>query len=153
MAALSIITMGICLTTVWGGLVYHLARLVKNETKTTVKTAQRMPWRCSVDKEIKNVKAVLKSNVYFGGKVISRTFYKENGDRFTLGVITPGTYKFDVGDKEIVRLISGTAEICLPGDANFHQVSEGETFIVPSETDYDIRTYDVVEYLCDYVTE
>ncbi len=39
MAALSIITMGICLTTVWGGLVYHLARLVKNETKTTVKTA------------------------------------------------------------------------------------------------------------------
>ncbi len=36
MAALSIITMGVCLTTVWGGLVYHLARLVRNEAKTAV---------------------------------------------------------------------------------------------------------------------
>ncbi len=36
MAALSIITMGICLTSVWGGLVYHLARLVRNEAKTAV---------------------------------------------------------------------------------------------------------------------
>ncbi len=106
-----------------------------------------------MDKQIKNVDVTLSSNVYFDGKVISRTFYKENGDRFTLGVITPGTYKFDVGDKEIVRLITGTAEVSLPGDNEFHQVSAGETFVVPPESDYDIRTYGVVEYLCDYVTE
>ena len=103
-----------------------------------------------MEKQIENVTAALKSNIYFDGKVISRTFYKENGDRFTLGVITPGTYKFDVGDKEIVNLISGTAEICLPGDDDFHTISEGEIFVVPSQSDYEIRTFGVVEYLCNY---
>lgn len=106
-----------------------------------------------MDKQIKNVIAELKSNIYFDGKVISRTFYKECGDRFTLGVITPGTYKFNVGDKEIVQLISGSAEICLPEDEEFHKVSGGEKFVVSSDSEYDIRTCGVVEYLCDYVKE
>lgn len=102
---------------------------------------------------IEDVEVCLKGNVYFGGRVTSRTFYKKTGERFTLGIITPGEYTFDVGDKEIVKMLNGTAEICLPGESVFHEVKEGETFVIPANSDYQIRTYGIVEYLCDYVIE
>lgn len=39
MAAVSMITMGVCLTSIWGGLVYYIAKLVRNESKATVEVA------------------------------------------------------------------------------------------------------------------
>ena len=35
----------------------------------------------------------------------------------------------------------------------FHEVREGETFIIPADCNYQIRTYGIVEYMCDYVVE
>ncbi len=106
-----------------------------------------------MEDKLKNVEVSLKGNVYFDGRVTSRTFYKEAGERFTLGIITPGSYTFDVGDKEIVTLLQGIAQICLPGESEFHEVREGETFIIPADCNYQIRTYGIVEYMCDYVVE
>ena len=53
----------------------------------------------------------------------------------------------------MVTLIQGNAQICLPGEKEFGEVAEGETFTVPANSDYQIRTYEVVEYICDYVKE
>lgn len=106
-----------------------------------------------MERTLKNVEVVLDGNVYFDGKVTSRTFYRASGERFTLGIITPGSYTFQVGEKEIVKLLRGTVQICLPGECGFQEVAEGETFTVPSDSEYQIRTYEIVEYLCDYVAE
>ena len=104
-----------------------------------------------MEKTLKNVEVALNGNVYFDGKVTSRMCYRASGERFTLGIITPGSYTFQVGEKEVVKLLRGTAQICLPGECEFREVAEGETFTVPSDSEYQIRTYEIVEYLCDYV--
>lgn len=106
-----------------------------------------------MENSLKNVEVVLKGNVYFGGKVTSRTFYRESGERFTLGIITPGSYTFEVGEREVVKLLRGTAQICLPGENEFHEVAEGQTFVITENSEYQIRTYEIVEYLCDYVAD
>lgn len=39
MAAVSMITMGVCLTSIWGGLIYYLTKLIRNEAKNEAKAA------------------------------------------------------------------------------------------------------------------
>lgn len=71
-----------------------------------------------ISKELLDIKVMTKANIYWDGKVISRTYHRKDGSKFTLGVITAGTYIFDVGDKEVVSLIAGEAEIILPEEKN-----------------------------------
>lgn len=106
-----------------------------------------------MEKTLKNTEVTLKGNIYFDGRVTSRTFYRESGERFTLGIITPGSYTFSVGDQEVVKMLQGTAQICLPGESEFHEVAEEESFIVPANSEYQIRTYGIVEYMCDYIAK
>lgn len=46
--------------------------------------------------EFKNVTAVKKANVYFDGKVTSRTIIFKDGERKTLGIMLPGDYEFEL---------------------------------------------------------
>lgn len=103
-----------------------------------------------VEEQMKSVTMLTKANIYWDGKVTSRTGYRQDGSQFTLGIITAGTYTFDVGDREVVKLIAGEAEVRLPGNANWQTVHTPDAFEVPANSQYDIRTYGVVEYLCDY---
>ena len=48
--------------------------------------------------EFKNVTVVKKANVYFDGKVTSRTVLFPDGTKKTLGVMLPGDYEFGTGD-------------------------------------------------------
>ena len=43
---------------------------------------------------IKNVELTKKANVYFDGKVTSRSFVDENGVKKSLGIMMPGEYTF-----------------------------------------------------------
>lgn len=103
-----------------------------------------------VEKTMDNVKLETKANVYFDGKVTSRVAYREDGSRFTLGIITAGSYTFDVGDREGVQLIAGEAEVLLPGQADWQKIVAPDGFGVGPNCSFQIRTTGVVEYLCDY---
>ncbi len=103
-----------------------------------------------VEQNLKNVTVNSKANVYFDGRVTSRTCYREDGTKFTLGIINPGSYIFSVGDREVVHLIAGTAEVLLPNETEWRSVSAPDTFEVIANSNYDIRCYEIVEYLCDY---
>ena len=103
-----------------------------------------------VEKTISNVTVETKANVYFDGKVTSRTFYRDDESRFTIGIITAGSYTFDVGDREVVQLISGEVEVLLPGEDAWRKVEAPDSFEVIANSDYQIRTTGVCEYLCDY---
>lgn len=94
-----------------------------------------------------------KANVYFGGTVQSRKVILEDGSKITLGVILPGEYEFPVGDKEIVELTAGNAEVLLPGKDAWEKVAEGETFTVIANSTYKIKCDEIVEYICQYVKE
>ena len=102
---------------------------------------------------LNNIDVSIKANVYWNGKVTSRTFYRQDGSRFTLGIITAGSYTFDVEDREVVRLIVGEAEVRLPAETEWKWIKAGETFEVIRNSQYDIRTNGVVEYVCDYFPE
>lgn len=57
-----------------------------------------------VSEKLSNLEVMTKANVYWDGKVTSRTFFTADGEKHTLGIITAGTYTFGVGDREIVTL-------------------------------------------------
>lgn len=70
-----------------------------------------------VSEKLSNLEVMTKANVYWDGKVTSRTFFTADGEKHTLGIITAGTYTFGVGDREIVTLIAGEVEVKRPVDA------------------------------------
>lgn len=103
-----------------------------------------------VSEKLTNVDVLTKANVYWDGKVTSRTFFTADGARHTLGIITAGTYTFGVGDREIVTLIAGEVEVRRPVDTDWEKFAAPQAFEIQANCDYDIRTCGVAEYLCDY---
>ena len=52
--------------------------------------------------EFKDVTIIKKANIYFDGKVISRSVIFPDGSRKTLGIMLPDEYEFNTDDKEII---------------------------------------------------
>ena len=65
--------------------------------------------------EFKNVTVVREANVYFDGKVTSRSVLFPDGSKKTLGVMLPGEFEFGTADKELMEIFSGELEVLLPG--------------------------------------
>jgi purine/pyrimidine-nucleoside phosphorylase len=101
--------------------------------------------------EFKNVTVVKKANVYFEGKVTSRTVLFGDGSRKTLGIMLPGEYEFGTGSREIIELLSGNLEVSLPGGEGWKAVKEGESFEVPAESKFRIIIKGITDYCCSYV--
>ena len=59
---------------------------------------------------IKNVELTKKANVYFEGKVTSRSFVDENGVKKSLGIMMPGEYTFGTNE-DIDSCISAANEV------------------------------------------
>ena len=66
--------------------------------------------------EFKGVTVVKKANIYFDGKVTSRTVIFADGSKKTLGIMLPGEYEFSTGKKELMEIMSGEMEVLLPGE-------------------------------------
>ena len=64
--------------------------------------------------EYNEVTIIKKANIYFDGKVTSRSVVFPDGSRKTLGIMLPGQYEFNTDDKEIIEIISGDLEVSLP---------------------------------------
>ena len=101
--------------------------------------------------EFRNVTAVKKANVYFDGKVTSRTVLFADGERKTLGIMLPGEYEFSTGDKEIMEILGGSMDVKLPGETAFKTYREGDTFEVPSKSSFKLVVREVADYCCSYV--
>jgi len=100
-----------------------------------------------------NCKIITKANIYFDGKVQSRTIYLPDGERKTLGVILPGEYEFATGDKEIMDIVSGRAQVLMPGKDEWESFEPGVSFSVPAKSNFKIRCSEVTEYVCSYLSE
>ncbi len=101
--------------------------------------------------DFKNVTLVPKANVYFDGKVTSRTFFLESGERKTLGLMLPGDYEFSTGDKEIMEVLAGSMDVMLPGTSTFRTYREGERFEVPAKSSFKLVVKEIADYCCSYV--
>jgi uncharacterized protein YaiE (UPF0345 family) len=101
--------------------------------------------------EFKNVTVVKKANVYFDGKVVSRTVLFPDGSKKTLGFMQPGEYEFSTGDKEIMEILSGELDVMLPGAKVWKAVKGGESFDVPANSKFTMKVKTLSDYCCSFV--
>lgn len=101
--------------------------------------------------EFKNVTVVKKANVYFDGKVTSRTVLFPDGSRKTLGIMVPGDYEFGTADKEIMEILAGELDVLLPGETEWKTLKAGETFEVPAQSKFSLKVRALTDYCCSYV--
>jgi purine/pyrimidine-nucleoside phosphorylase len=103
--------------------------------------------------EFKNVTVVKEANVYFDGKVVSRTVIFPDGTKKTLGVMLPGEYEFGTGDKEIMEIMSGELDILLPGEKNWKAIKGGQSFEVVAKAKFQLKVRKLADYCCSYIKE
>jgi hypothetical protein len=101
--------------------------------------------------EFQNVTVVKRANVYFDGKVVSRTVVFADGAKKTLGIMQPGEYEFSTGDKEIMEIMSGELDVALPGLDGWKFVKGGEAFEVPANSKFRMKVKTLTDYCCSFV--
>jgi len=101
--------------------------------------------------EFKNVTVIRKANVYFDGKVTSRTVIFPDGSKKTLGVMFPGDYEFGTAEKEIMEILAGELDVLLPGAAGWITVKAGGVFEVPAQSKFSLKVKSLTDYCCSYI--
>jgi len=101
--------------------------------------------------EFKNVTLVKNANVYFDGKVTSRTVIFADGSKKTLGIMLPGEYEFDTGDKELMEILAGDLEVLLPGADSWQAVHGGESFEVAANSPFSLKIKKLTDYCCSFL--
>lgn len=103
--------------------------------------------------EFSNVTINAEANVYFDGKVTSRTITFTDGSFKTLGIMMPGDYKFATKEKELMEITVGDCEILLPDATQWQTIKGGESFYVPANSEFEIKAKTIIDYCCTYISE
>ena len=102
------------------------------------------------DDRFENVTAIKKANVYFDGKVTSRTILFPDGSRKTLGIMLPGDYEFSTGAREVMEVLGGEMDVLLPGSVAWQTFRAGDAFAIPANSAFKLRLKGVADYCCSY---
>lgn len=92
------------------------------------------------------------ANIYFDGKVTSRTVILEDGSKRTLGIMLPGEYEFSTSVKEEMEIVAGKLEYKLQGN-EWATIEGNGVFYVPANESFQLKVYEVVDYCCSYLSE
>ncbi len=101
--------------------------------------------------EFSNVTITKAANVYFDGKVTSRTVTFEDGSKKSLGIMMPGDYKFDTVKKERMEILSGELDVQLPGSDEWLSINGGGSFDVPANSTFSLKVKSLTDYCCTYL--
>ncbi|MBT1062256.1 pyrimidine/purine nucleoside phosphorylase [Bowmanella sp. Y26] len=99
-----------------------------------------------------NVSVIREANIYFDGKVTSRTVLFADGTRKTLGVMQPGEYEFSTREKELMEILAGSLQVKLPGE-DWQQINAGQQFYVPADAAFQLKVETVSDYCCSYLAD
>ena len=99
---------------------------------------------------IENVNIVKEANVYYDGKVTSRTINLADGSKQSLGIMLPGEYTFGTNEAEIMEMLSGELDVKLPGE-EWKTLVTPTTFEVPANSSFDLKIKTVTDYCCSYI--
>jgi uncharacterized protein YaiE (UPF0345 family) len=99
-----------------------------------------------------NVSVTAKANIYFDGKVVSHTIHLAGGAKKTLGLIYPGSYKFNTEAPERMEMTVGTSKVKLAGQSEWKTYEAGTQFDVPGKSSFEIAVETgVAEYICSFL--
>ena len=103
--------------------------------------------------EFKGVTVVKKANIYFDGKVTSRTVIFADGSKKTLGIMLPGEYEFNTGEKELMEIMSGEMEVLLPGEKTWIGIKGGQSFEAAANAKFKLKVKTLSDYCCSFLAE
>lgn len=101
--------------------------------------------------EFTNVSIVKKANVYFEGKVVSRTVKFADGTTKTLGFMQIGDYTFNTGAAEIMEIIGGEMTVELPGQTELLTIKGEGVFEVPANSSFTMHVTAPSDYICSFL--
>ncbi|CAE7233437.1 ppnP [Symbiodinium sp. CCMP2456] len=101
--------------------------------------------------EFSGVTVVVPANVYFDGKVTSRTIKFADGTTKTLGLMQPGEYEFGTAKPELMEITAGKLGVQLAGEMEWKEYNGGESFNVPGNSKFQVRASEVTDYVCSYL--
>lgn len=103
--------------------------------------------------KFENVTIVKKANVYFDGKVTSRTVIFADGEKKTLGIMMPGEYEFGTADKEIMEILSGDLDVLVDEAQGWINIKGGQAFDVPANSKFKLVIKEITDYCCSYIKQ
>jgi hypothetical protein len=104
----------------------------------------------TVPEKFDNVSVVCKANVYFDGKVISHTVFV-GSEKKTLGLIYPGTYKFNTDAPERMEITAGACRAKLADEKDWQTYAPGTFFRVAGKSSFEIAVDEgVAQYICSF---
>ncbi len=98
-----------------------------------------------------NVTVIKAANVYFDGKVASRTVLFADGSKKTLGLMQPGEFEFGTSQAEIMEILAGELTVLLPGNSEWQHFSGGTSFSVPANASFKLKVTKLTDYCCSYL--
>jgi len=99
----------------------------------------------------KNVEVATKANVYFEGKVVSHKVVFADGSKKTLGLIYPGTFRFDTDAPELMQIVAGACRVRIGDATDWQSYAAGTEFRVPGKSAFDIAVdAGIAEYICSF---
>ncbi len=101
--------------------------------------------------KFENVTVVKNANIYFDGKVTSRTIVFNGGSEKTLGIMLPGDYEFNTDAKEHMEIMSGELEVLLPQESGWKKITGGESFEVPEKSKFKLKIKSITDYCCSFL--
>jgi len=99
---------------------------------------------------IENATIVKAANIYYDGKVRSRTVNLSDGTTQSLGIMLPGEYTFGTNEAEIMEMQSGELDVKLPGE-DWKTLHTPVSFNVPANSSFDLKVKTVTDYCCSYI--
>lgn len=98
-----------------------------------------------------NVTVTREANIYFNGKVTSRTLQFADGSSKTLGIMQPGEYTFNTDAAEIMEILSGTLDVLIADATEWKTIRGGESFEVPAKSSFQLKVTDLTDYCCSFL--
>ena len=103
-----------------------------------------------MSEKFENVTIIKRANVYFDGKVTSRSVIFPDGTRKTLGFMLPGEYEFGTTASELMEILGGEMDVLLPDRQDWQTVMENQSFRVPANSKFKLVLKVPVDYCCSY---
>jgi uncharacterized protein YaiE (UPF0345 family) len=103
--------------------------------------------------QFENVTVKKEANVYFDGKVTSRTIEFFDGEIKTLGIMQPGEYEFGTDKAELMEITRGSLMLQLAGDKGWTSVQSGDSFSVPAKSRFKVVVSEMTDYVCSYLND
>jgi len=101
--------------------------------------------------QFEKVTVTCKANLYFDGKVVSHSIAFADGSKKTLGLIYPGSFKFNTDAPERMEIVAGACRVRIAGQGDWIGFNSGTWFDVPGNSFFEISVdAGVAEYVCSF---